>query len=160
MEKLRLYLESTMFNYYFDVDREGHGDTVRLFEAIGAGRYKGYTSGYTIYELRRAIEPKRSKMLMLPEEYNITVWDIEDESDRMADLYVQGGAVPPGYRLDGAHIAIASIHGVDCVLSYNFRHINRLTTKRLVEKINHAEGYGGVIICTAKEVFDDETESD
>jgi hypothetical protein len=149
-----------VFNYFFDLDRKGHTDTVRLFEAIEAGRHKGYTSGYTIYELRKAIEPKRSKMLTLIEKYDITVLDIEDESDRMADLYIQGGAVPPAYRLDGAHIAIASIHGLDCVLSYNFRHINRLTTKRLVEKINHAEGYGGIVICTAKEVLDDEIESD
>jgi predicted nucleic acid-binding protein len=149
-----------MFNYYFDTDRKGHFDTVHLFNAIDEGRYEGYTSGYTIYELRRAIEPKRSQMLALIEEYNVTVLDIEEESDRMADLYIQGGAVPPAYRLDGAHIAIASIHGIDCVLSYNFRHINRLTTKRLVEKINHAEGYEGVIICTAKEVLNDEVESD
>ena len=42
--KLRLYLETTVFNYYFDTDRDGHEDVVRLFEAIGAGRYEGYNS--------------------------------------------------------------------------------------------------------------------
>jgi len=44
MKKLRLYLETTMFNYYFDSERDGHSATVKLFEAIGAGEYVGYTS--------------------------------------------------------------------------------------------------------------------
>ena len=35
IRKLRLYLETTVFNYYFDIDREGHYDTIKLFEAIG-----------------------------------------------------------------------------------------------------------------------------
>ena len=39
-----MYLETTVFNYYFDTDRDGHEDVVRLFEAIGAGRYEGYNS--------------------------------------------------------------------------------------------------------------------
>ena len=41
IRKLRLYLETTVFNYYFDVNREGHCDTVKLFEAIGTGLYEG-----------------------------------------------------------------------------------------------------------------------
>ena len=39
IEKLRLYLETTVFNYYFDEDRPGHEDVLRLFEAIKAGKY-------------------------------------------------------------------------------------------------------------------------
>ena len=71
--KLRLYLETTVFNYYFDTDRDGHEDVVRLFEAIGAGRYEGYASWYVTDELREAPEPKRSAMLSLIEQYGIAV---------------------------------------------------------------------------------------
>ena len=34
LTKMRIYLETTMFNYYFDKDRDGHAATVRMFEAI------------------------------------------------------------------------------------------------------------------------------
>ena len=52
----RLYLETTVFNYYFDVNRDGHGDTVKLFESIGAGEYEGYlSSGHNFTPLKRAI---------------------------------------------------------------------------------------------------------
>jgi hypothetical protein len=43
---LKLYLETTIFNFYFEEERDGHDATMRLLEAIGAGKYKGYTSDY------------------------------------------------------------------------------------------------------------------
>ncbi|MDR3354056.1 MAG: hypothetical protein LBO21_03375 [Synergistaceae bacterium] len=158
--KLRLYLESTMFNYYFDKDRDGHGDTVKLFDAIGTGKYEGYTSEYAEIELRRAFEPKRRNMLALIDRYRITRLEAEDEAYRLADLYVTNNVMPERFRFDGAHIAIASIHGLDCICSYNFRHINRVRTKLITARINNAEGYESIVICTAKEVLEDEVEFD
>ena len=43
IEKLKLYLETTVFNFYFDEDRPGHEDVLRLFEAIKAGEFEAYT---------------------------------------------------------------------------------------------------------------------
>jgi predicted nucleic acid-binding protein len=155
---MKLYLETTAFNYFFDEERDGHNDTVRLFEEIRAGKHEAFTSGYTYDELAAASEPKRSKMLALLVEYGITLLGISGESNRLASLYVTEGIVPARFRLDGAHIAIASIHGVDCIVSYNFQHINRVKTKLLTERINRTHNYGNAVICTAKEVLDDESE--
>jgi predicted nucleic acid-binding protein len=156
IKNLRIYLETSVFNYYLDANRGGHADTVRLFEAIEAGDYEGYTSEYAVNELRKAPEPKRSNMLALIEKCSLTSFDINEESDRMADLYLENGVIPFKYRIDAAHIAIASVYGLDCVVSYNFEHINRVRTKLLTERINVREGYSGVVICTAKEVLEDE----
>jgi len=153
---MRLYLETTMFNYYFDAERDGHADVVRLFNAMRKGKHEVYTSDYTIYELDDAPEPKRSMMLALIAEFDITVLPITAESDRFADVYVAENIIPSRFRLDGAHIAVASLNGLDYVLSYNFQHINRAKTKLLTGRINHAQGYGTAVICTAKEVLDDE----
>ena len=60
---MKLYLETTMFNYYFDEARDGHIDTVRMFEAINSGEFEGYTSQYTILELQKTNEPKQANML-------------------------------------------------------------------------------------------------
>jgi len=153
---VKLYLETTMFNYYLDTQRDGHADTVLLFEAIRAGKHEAYTSEYTIGELLNSAEPKQSKMLALLEEYGIITLPITDESNQLANIYVAQEIIPARFRLDGAHIAIASIHGLDYVLSYNFQHINRAKTKLLTQRINQEKGYGTVIICTAKEVLEDE----
>ena len=97
---MKLYLETTMFNYYFDTERDGHADTVRLFEKIRAGEYEAYTSGYTVGELLNASEPKQSKMLALIDEYNITVFPITEESDLLAGLYISEGILPAKEVLD------------------------------------------------------------
>jgi hypothetical protein len=157
---MKLYLETTMFNYCFDADRDGHADTVRLFGEIRGGKHEAYTSLYTVDELEDAPEPKRSKMLALIDEYNIAVLPITDESDQLADTYISENIIPAKFRLDGAHIGIACIHGLDCVLSYNFKHINRVKTKLLTGRINKDKGYGTVVICTAKEILEDEQQSE
>jgi len=159
---MKLYLETTAFNYYFDTERPGHDDTVRLFEEIRAGKHEAYTSGYTVRELNVAPEPKRGNMLALIKEFQITMLDIDstDESDRLAALYVEQGIIPARFLMDGAHIAVASIHGLDYIISYNFQHINRAKTKLLTTRVNSEHNYGTVVICTAKEVLDDESEQE
>ena len=154
MYKLKLYLETTVFNYYFDEDRDGHDDTVRLFEEIRAGKYEAYTSEYTLIELRGAQEPKRNAMLSLIKEYAIPIFDVEDEAGRLANIYVKNNMISEQYLFDATHIASASIHGLDCIISFNFKHINKLKTKRMSELINLNEGYKGIIICTPMEVLD------
>ena len=153
IKKIRLYLETTVFNYYFDADRDGHYDTVRMFEAIGAGEYEAYTSEYVMIELRDAKDPKKSNMLGLTEKYSITILDIDAESERMTDLYIKNGVIPANYRIDASHIASASVHELDCILSFNYNHINKLKTKRMTENINLLEGYKGITICTPMEVL-------
>jgi predicted nucleic acid-binding protein len=154
IKKLRLYLETTIFNYYFDAERDGHGDTIKLFDAISAGEYEAYTSEYVMIELRSAPNPKRNNMLALAEKRGLIILDIDEEAQRMTNLYIQNGIIPAKYRMDGAHIAIASMHGLDCVLSFNYEHINKLKTKRMTEIINLGQGYRKVEICTPMEVLE------
>jgi predicted nucleic acid-binding protein len=153
---IKLYLETTVFNYYFDEDRDGHDDTVRLFEAIGRGEFEVFTSDYVTAELEQAPEPKRSNMIALIDEYNITVLPTEAEAERLADLYVDSKIIPSRNLYDATHIGIASFHNLDCILSFNFKHINRSKTKVMTAQINFREGYKSIIILTPEEVLENE----
>jgi len=154
IKKLRLYLETTVFNYYFDENRDGHEDTVRLFEAIGAGEYEVFTSEYVMIELRKAKDPKKSDMVALVEKYGITILGTDDEIVRLAMLYIHNGIMAAKFGFDALHVAVASVHELDCVLSFNYEHINKLKTKHMTEVINLNEGYKAVAICTPMEVLD------
>jgi predicted nucleic acid-binding protein len=157
IKKLRLYLETTIFNYYFDEERDGHEDTVKLFEAIGKGEYEAYTSEYVTLELKKTVqERKRNNMLDLIEDYNINMLNSDDEVLRLGNLYLANNVIPKRYLLDSLHIAIATVNDLDCVLSYNFGHINRLKTKVLAGRLNREEGYNSIVICTPREVLEDE----
>ena len=145
-----------MFNYYFDGDRPGHEDVVRLFAAVDIGLYEAYTSEYVIQELRKAPEPKRSDMLALVKKYNVTVLDSTPEAVHLGELYLTRGIIPFSHRLDSLHVAMASAYELDCIISYNFQHINRDKTRIRTMSVNNEEGYGGISISTAKEVLNDE----
>ncbi len=153
ISELRLYLETTVFNYYFDKDRPGHEDVVRLFKAIGDGKYEGYSSRYVTDELMEAPEPKRNNMLSLVGEYGIVVLSYTPEANRLARIYIESGVIPGSHRLDALHIAAASAYRLNCLVSYNFQHINRDKTRFQTANLNTREGYDRIIICTAGEVL-------
>ena len=121
----RIYLETTMFNYYFDEDRDAHADTVTFFEECAAGKFEPSTSFYAIDELDDAPNEKREKMLALIEKYNITLLAATEEADNLARRYVAEGALPAGSMSDASHIAVASVNALDMIASLNFRHIVR-----------------------------------
>jgi predicted nucleic acid-binding protein len=151
--KPKAYLETTMFNYFFDTERDAHPATVAFFDAISRGEFAGYTSEYAVDELLDAQEPKRSKMLALSDQYKIIQINSNDQIERLADRYIAEGVIPFNKRFDALHIATASVYGIEYILSLNFKHINKLKTKRLVDDINLSEGYKGVLICSPMEVI-------
>ena len=156
MKKRKVYLETTIFNYYFDKERDAHKATKRLFEEIKRGKYEVYTSTYVIDELLKADEPKKTKMLKLLEEYEVIILKYDEDSEKLADKYIEMNVIPKNYKYDGLHIAIASVNRLDYIISLNFKHINKLKTKLMTENINIQEGYKGIVICSPMEVVDDE----
>ena len=56
------------------------------------------------------------------------------------------------YRSDALHIAIATISGVDVLVSWNFKHIVNLNRIRLFNSVNLKEGYNILEIRTPQEV--------
>ena len=151
--RLRLYLETTTFNWFFD-ERPGHEEVVKLFEAIKAGKFIGYTSRYVTDELDNAEEPKRTKMMSLIDEYGIIILSPKTETETLADEYISAGILPKSQGYDSLHIALTSQYELDGIVSYNFHHINREKTKTLIPVINAAHRLGSIMFFTAKEVFD------
>lgn len=149
---LRLYLETTTFNYFYD-ERKGHDDVVRLFEAIKAGKFAGYTSDYVTDEIKKAPEPKRGNMEQLIDSYGIIKVNGSLEARALAKKYRDAGIIPKSQIMDSRHIAVASLYELDAIVSYNFHHINRDKTKKLIPLINDRENLRGINFWTAKEVF-------
>ena len=152
----KIYLETTIFNHYFDSDREAHAATVKLFGEIRAGLFEAYTSLYVVDELNKAREPKKTKMLGLIGECGIQVLNFSDEARKLAGIYANEGIIPAKYQYDGLHIAYATVYDMDYILSLNFKHINRLKTKIMTNLINIREGYKQIIVVSPMEVIGDE----
>ena len=158
MRKQRIYLETTLFNYYFDKERENHLDTVRLFEDITAGKYEAFTSDYVVKELENAPKEKSGKMIALIGQYGITVLGLSEEAEQLADIYIEQGIIPLKYRTDGVHIAVAAVNDLDMIISLNFQHIVKRKTKVGTGNINALNNYRAVEIFNPMEVVENENE--
>jgi predicted nucleic acid-binding protein len=156
MKKQKLYVETTLFNYFFDKDRDAHAATVKLFKEITLGKYEPYTSTYVTDELENAAPEKRDKMIGLIKEYGIAVLAPNDETMRLAELYIVEGIIPKRYLTDSLHIAIATVNDLDMIVSMNFQHIVKRKTKIGTGNINALNGYRTVEICSPMEVIEDE----
>jgi len=157
MRTLKIYLETTLFNFYFD-EKYGfpHEATVALFKEIAAGKYEAYTSAYVIDELLRAPAEKRDKMMGLLAQYNISVLSYSDEAVFLADTYVSEGIIPAKYRTDGLHISTSAVNDLDMIISMNFQHIVKRKTKIATGNINALNGYRAVEILNPMEVVENE----
>jgi predicted nucleic acid-binding protein len=145
-----------MFNYYFDVERDAHADTVKLFEEIRAGKYQAFTSAYATNELMDAPEEKRVKMLGLIEEFDIIILPVSEEVEKLGALYQEQGILPRRSTTDACHIAVATINDMDMILSLNFEHIVRKKTVVMTGSLNTQLGYRPVDIRSPMEVVDRE----
>jgi predicted nucleic acid-binding protein len=153
---MKIYLETSVFNYYFDTERDAHPATVQLFKEIKAGKFEAYTSLLVIRELGKARKDKRDKMLSLISQYNILVLPENDNAVHLADLYIQNNIIALRYLIDASHIALATVNNLDKVISLNFKHIVRDKTRVFTEYINKTHGYRSIEINSPMEVIDHE----
>ena len=151
----KIYVETSVFNFVFADDApEKRQDTLVLFDEIRQGRYVPYISDTVIRELDRATEPKRTKMLSLIGKYGFTVLPVAPEASLLARRYVAEGVIPQKYATDSIHIAAASVHDLDFIVSFNFKHIVKRKTITMTEAINLREGYKRIGIFSPTEVIE------
>ena len=73
-----------------------------------------------------------------------------------SDLYVSEGVIPQKYRTDGLHIAVATVYGLDLLISMNFQHIVKHKTEKMTGAINTLNGYHAIEIVSPMEVIENE----
>ena len=153
----KVYLETTVFNFYFANDApDKKQDTLKLFEEIKEGKYKPYTSNTVLVELAKDSDPKRTQMLALIETYNVEVLPVHADEKRLASVYVAEGIIREKYATDALHIASTTVNDLDFIVSYNFKHIVKRKTIMMTESVNLREGYKRIGIFSPTEVIEDE----
>ena len=121
-----------------------------------AGDFQPYTSEYVIKELRETRDTgRRKEMLKLVTDFGVKVLPEGERVERLAGRYIEAGAVPAKHRTDALHIASATVHGLDFIVSQNFEHIIKDKAIRLTAAVNEAEGYDGIGIYEPGEVIGD-----
>jgi hypothetical protein len=85
---------------------------------------------------------------------NAKILDITEAVEDLAGQFVTEGVIPAKYDEDALHLAVGIFYEVDYLASWNFKHIVKVKTKRMVTSIAIREGYKGIQIITPTEVIE------
>jgi len=151
--RLRVYSDTSAIGGCFDAEfAEG---SRALFERFRSGEYVLVISDVTLAELQNAPEAVRNVVSDLrPEDVEAVLFTAEAE--RLAKAYLAAAVLPPKMWADAQHIAIATLAGVDVLVSWNFKHVVNLRRIHGYNEVNTELGYPPVEIRTPREVVNEE----
>ncbi len=133
------------------LDREFREQSERLRQAFASGLLRAVVSDITIAELELA--PARVRdLLVLPGFAEAERVALDPEADDLAEEYIRAAAVSESCRADAEHIAVATVRRVDILVSWNFRHIVRLSRIRSFNAVNLRLGYPALEIRSPMEI--------
>jgi len=150
---LRVYVDTSVIGGCLDEEFGVYSQ--RLFGDFDRGRFRAVISDITLAELETA-PPGVRWLLTRPGLAEAERVEINDEAVALADTYIREGAALESSRVDALHIAVATVSRVDVVVSWNFRHIVKLSRIRAYNAVNLKLGYPGPEIRSPLEVYYDE----
>jgi hypothetical protein len=78
--------------------------------------------------------------------------DATPEALHLARALVERGAIPPRKATDAAHIAVATVHHIQFLLTWNCTHLANAEILAQVQAICAQLGYAAPIVCTPEEL--------
>lgn len=77
------------------------------------------------------------------------------EAVELAARLVAKGPIPDKSNVDALHIAIASVHGMGYLLTWNCTHIANAAMRSEIESICRSAGFEPPVLCTPEELMGD-----
>jgi len=152
---MRFYLDTSVIGALFDVEMpERIRITRELLDLIVQGKHVGVISNIVLEEIDQS--PKELKKRLINEIGKVPFQIIaEDENSAdLLEIYEQEDFIRKGARLDLRHLSVATAFGVDAVVSWNFRDIVNIRTRRAVHSVNLRLGYPLIEIVSPEEVIE------
>ena len=79
--------------------------------------------------------------------------EITSQASELAKALIHNGQLPDKAAMDALHISIATVNGMDSLLTWNCRHIANATLQKSMRIICEDAGYTLPIICTPLELI-------
>jgi len=150
MKKQRIYLDTSIFGGLYDEEFKEY--TEPLFERIKKSEFEIIYSNVTKQELENAPDRIRATVELLPKDSTVYVKS-DIESANLAKKYIDEGVVGPISYADCLHIALATIHNANILISWNFKHIVNVVRIVGYNSVNIAEGYKPIDIRSPRELM-------
>jgi len=156
--KSRLYLETTIPSYLTsrpsrDLVVAGHQQITREWWETRRDDFHLYISQLVVDEAG-AGDPVAARLRLKVLE-DLPLLDITPEVADVASGILASGRVPRKAATDSAHIAVAALHGMDFLVTWNCVHIANAAIAKDLVSICREHGYECPAICTPEELMGD-----
>jgi predicted nucleic acid-binding protein len=150
--KANVYLESSVVSMYYQEDVPPLMEVTREFWHTVLPKVNPFVSDLTIIEISATKDPElRTKLVDLISEFEVL--PLTNEAKELAKIYLRYKHIP---EPDALHIAIASIEGMDLLVTWNLRHLVKPGTQSIVRKVNMDLGLPIPQIVTPEDFFEEE----
>jgi len=144
--KLSLYLETSVIGAYLDAGDPFRRDlTIRWFEHE-LSEYRACISVLVERELERVDEPHRAGYMKIIEP--LERLEFSEEAAILAEGYISRGIFHRKFIADAFHVALASIHKVDYLVTWNFGHLANVRKQARIRLFNTTAGFFSPAIVT------------
>lgn len=144
--KLSLYLETSVIGAYLDNGDPLRRDlTIRWFEHE-LSEYSAYSSILVQREIERISEPHRTGYLKIIKP--LQRLELTEEVAILAEGYISRGIFHRKFMSDAVHVALASFHKIDYLVTWNFGHIANVRKQARLRLFNTTAGFFSPTIVT------------
>lgn len=141
MPRPRAYVETTIPSFYFDQRRAPFMVARRLWTrawwSVALERYELFTGPPVELELRRGPPARQGEWLALVEP--LPVLDVTEAVAQAAMIYIKEKLMPEQGE-DAMHLALASIHECQYLVTWDTRHLANAMKFNHIRKINQRLG--------------------
>jgi len=154
--KPRLYLETTIPSYLTsrpsrDLIIAGHQQITREWWERRRNAFQLHISQLVVDEASAGDPHAAGERLKVIQDYPLL--DITPEVGVLASSFLASGVIPRKSATDAAHIAIAAVHGMDFLITWNCVHIANAVIAKAVAKICRQHDCESPVICTPEELL-------
>src|SRR4051794_17870741 len=146
--KLSLYIETSVIGAYLDNGDPFRRDITMRWWEHELSEYDVFSSMLVQRELERIAEPHRSGYLNLirPLKY----LELAEEVAILAEGYIERGIFHRKFIADAIHVALASFHKIDYLVTWNFGHIANVRKQARLRLFNTTAGFFSPVIITSE----------
>ena len=84
---------------------------------------------------------------------DLPVLEVTESAESLARAIIASGVIPPRAVRDAAHIAVAAVHRIDYLLTWNCRHLANAQIMRRIEVVCDQSSERMPLICTPEELM-------
>jgi hypothetical protein len=155
MTKPTLYIETTVIGHLVDrifVDPivAGRQTVTRNWWPTATRNYRLFASRLVVDECAAGDAEVAAERLALLDSLEFLTASVD--ADELAKRLIAGRAIPESEPRDAAHVSLATVNGIEYLVTWNFKHIANATTRAAIELACRKAGYEPPVICTPDEL--------